>query len=201
MSDIRSFERLEKQLALIVEIDQLKAVLRRTRVKSDGARLENSAEHSWQVALMALLLEEHANEPVDVAKVVKMLLIHDVVEIDAGDTFVYDLEAAKQQHQKELKAAERIFGMLPDDQRETLMALWLEFEEGENPEARYGKALDRMLPMLLNYHSEGQSWKEHGVRYEQALTVNSKIEKGSALLWQKVQAMLSEAAEKGWLQK
>ncbi|AMG31493.1 HD domain-containing protein [Grimontia hollisae] len=201
MSDIRSFERLEKQLALIVEIDQLKAVLRRTRVKSDGARLENSAEHSWQVALMALLLEEHANEPVDVAKVVKMLLIHDVVEIDAGDTFVYDLEAAKQQHQKELKAAERIFGMLPDDQRETLMALWLEFEEGETPEARYGKALDRMLPMLLNYHSEGQSWKEHGVRYEQALTVNSKIEKGSALLWQKVQAMLSEAAEKGWLQK
>lgn len=201
MSDICSFERLEKQLALIVEIDQLKAVLRRTRVKSDGARLENSAEHSWQVALMALLLEEHANEPVDVAKVVKMLLIHDVVEIDAGDTFVYDLEAAKQQHQKELKAAERIFGMLPDDQRETLMALWLEFEEGETPEARYGKALDRMLPMLLNYHSEGQSWKEHGVRYEQALTVNSKIEKGSALLWQKVQAMLSEAVEKGWLKK
>lgn len=201
MSDICSFERLEKQLALIVEIDQLKAVLRRTRVKSDGARLENSAEHSWQVALMALLLEEHANEPVDVAKVVKMLLIHDVVEIDAGDTFVYDLEAAKQQHQKELKAAERLFGMLPDDQRETLMALWLEFEEGETPEARYGKALDRMLPMLLNYHSEGQSWKEHGVRYEQALTVNSKIGKGSALLWQKVQAMLSEAVEKGWLKK
>lgn len=201
MSDIRSFERLEKQLALIVEIDQLKAVLRRTRVKSDSARLENSAEHSWQVALMALLLKEHANEPVDVAKVVKMLLIHDVVEIDAGDTFVYDLEAAKQQHQKELKAAERIFGMLPEDQRDTLMTLWLEFEEGETPEARYGKALDRMLPMLLNYHNEGQSWKEHGVRYEQALTVNSKIEKGSALLWQKVQAMLSEAVEKGWLKK
>lgn len=199
MSNSASFERLEKQLALIVEIDQLKAVLRKTRVKSDGSRLENSAEHSWQVALMALLLQEHANEAVDVAKVVKMLLIHDVVEIDAGDTFVYDLDAAKQQHDKELKAAERLFGILPDDQRKELLALWLEFEAGETAEARYGKALDRMLPMLLNYHNEGQSWKEHGISVEQALTVNRKIEKGSTLLWQKVQAMLAEAVEKGWL--
>ncbi|CZF77992.1 hypothetical protein GCE9029_00545 [Grimontia celer] len=201
MSEMSAFERLEKQLALIVEIDQLKAVLRRTRVKSDDGRLENSAEHSWQVALMALLLEEHANEPVDIAKVVKMLLLHDVVEIDAGDTFVYDLEAAKLQPEKELKAAKRIFGMLPVDQRDVLMSLWLEFEAGETPEARYGKALDRMLPMLLNYHSEGQSWKEYGVRYDQALTINGKIEKGSALLWEKVQMMLSEAVEKGWLKK
>ncbi|KKD58725.1 phosphohydrolase [Grimontia sp. AD028] len=201
MNETSAFERLEKQLALIVEIDQLKAVLRRTRIKSDNDRLENSAEHSWQVALMALLLEEHANEPVDVAKVVKMLLLHDVVEIDAGDTFVYDLEAAKLQPEKELKAAKRIFGMLPDDQRDALMALWLEFEAGETPEARYGKALDRMLPMLLNYHSDGQSWKEHGVRYDQALSINSKIGKGSALLWEKVQMMLSEAVDKGWLKK
>lgn len=201
MNETSAFERLEKQLALIVEIDQLKAVLRRTRIKSDNDRLENSAEHSWQVALMALLLEEHANEPVDVAKVVKMLLLHDVVEIDAGDTFVYDLEAAKLQPEKELKAAKRIFGMLPEDQRDALMALWLEFEAGETPEARYGKALDRMLPMLLNYHSDGQSWKEHGVRYDQALSINSKIEKGSALLWEKVQMMLSEAVDKGWLKK
>lgn len=201
MNETSAFERLEKQLALIVEIDQLKAVLRRTRIKSDNDRLENSAEHSWQVALMALLLEEHANEPVDVAKVVKMLLLHDVVEIDAGDTFVYDLEAAKLQPEKELKAAKRIFGMLPEDQQDALMALWLEFEAGETPEARYGKALDRMLPMLLNYHSDGQSWKEHGVRYDQALSINSKIEKGSALLWEKVQMMLSEAVDKGWLKK
>ncbi|EOD79292.1 putative hydrolase [Grimontia indica] len=201
MNETSAFERLEKQLALIVEMDQLKAVLRRTRIKSDNDRLENSAEHSWQVALMALLLEEHANEPVDVAKVVKMLLLHDVVEIDAGDTFVYDLEAAKLQPEKELKAAKRIFGMLPEDQRDALMALWLEFEAGETPEARYGKALDRMLPMLLNYHSDGQSWKEHGVRYDQALSINSKIEKGSALLWEKVQMMLSEAVDKGWLKK
>ncbi|WP_281545760.1 HD domain-containing protein [Grimontia sp. SpTr1] len=201
MNETSAFERLEKQLALIVEMDQLKAVLRRTRIKSDNDRLENSAEHSWQVALMALLLEEHANESVDVAKVVKMLLLHDVVEIDAGDTFVYDLEAAKLQPEKELKAAKRIFGMLPEDQRDALMALWLEFEAGETPEARYGKALDRMLPMLLNYHSDGQSWKEHGVRYDQALSINSKIEKGSVLLWEKVQMMLSEAVDKGWLKK
>ncbi|WP_325893254.1 HD domain-containing protein [Grimontia sp. NTOU-MAR1] len=201
MSDMSAVERLEKQLALIVEIDQLKAVLRRTRVRSDAGRLENSAEHSWQVALMAVLLQEHANEAVDVAKVVKMLLIHDVVEIDAGDTFVYDLEAAKLQPEKELKAAKRIFGLLPEDQRDALMALWLEFEAGETPEARYGKALDRMLPMLLNYHSEGQSWKEYGVRHDQALKINSKIEKGSVLLWEKVQTILTEAAEKGWLKK
>ncbi|CZF79864.1 HD domain-containing protein [Grimontia marina] len=201
MSDMSAVERLEKQLALVVEIDQLKAVLRRTRVKSDAGRLENSAEHSWQVALMAVLLQEHANEAVDVAKVVKMLLIHDVVEIDAGDTFVYDLEAAKLQPEKELKAAKRIFGLLPEDQRDALMALWFEFEAGETPEARYGKALDRMLPMLLNYHSEGQSWKEYGVRHDQALKINSKIEKGSVLLWEKVQTMLTEAAEKGWLKK
>ncbi|PKF50537.1 HD domain-containing protein [Enterovibrio nigricans] len=191
--------RLEKQLALLVEVDKLKAILRRTRVQSDGARRENSAEHSWQVALMALLLEEYANEPVDVAKVVKMLLLHDVVEIDAGDTFVYDLEAAKLQEEKELKAAKRIFGMLPHDQGEALLALWLEFEAGESPEERFGKALDRMLPMLLNYHSDGQSWKEHGVSLDQALTVNRKIEKGSEILWDKVTEMLSEAADKGWL--
>ncbi|MDD1781789.1 HD domain-containing protein [Enterovibrio sp. ZSDZ35] len=191
--------RLEKQLALLVEVDKLKAVLRRTRVKSADARRENSAEHSWQVALMALLLEEYANEPVDVAKVVKMLLLHDVVEIDAGDTFVYDLEAAKLQEEKELKAAKRIFGMLPSDQGDALLALWLEFEAGESPEARFGKALDRMLPMLLNYHSDGQSWKEHGVSLDQALTVNRKIEKGSTILWDKVTDMLAEAAEKGWL--
>ncbi len=193
-------ERLEQQLALIIEIDKLKAVLRRSRIKCDGGRLENSAEHSWQVALMAMLLAEHADEPVDIAKVVKMLLIHDVVEIDAGDTFVYDLEAVKQQEEKELKAAQRLFGMLPKEQGEALLSLWMEFEAGESAEARFGKALDR-LPMLLNYHNDGQSWQEHGVSLEQALTVNRKIEKGSAILWQKVTELLSESAENGWLKR
>lgn len=121
-------ERLEKQLALLIELDQLKSVLRRTRVKSADGRLENSGEHSWHVALMAVLMQEHANAPVDIARVMKMLLIHDVVEIDAGDTFVYDVAASKEQEEKEFRAAQRLFGMLPSDQGEELLALWHEFE-------------------------------------------------------------------------
>nr|PMH64256.1 phosphohydrolase [Enterovibrio norvegicus] len=194
-----SLSRLEKQLALLIEIDKLKAVLRRTRIKSDNARLENSGEHSWQVVLMALLLEEHANEPVDIAKVVKMLLIHDVVEIDAGDTFVYDLEAVKSQEENEKKAAARLFSMLPSDQGDELLALWNEFEAAQSPEAQFGKALDRLMPMLLNVNTNGQSWREHGISLEQALTVNSKIEKGSTTLWDYTQTMLKDAADKGWL--
>uniref|UniRef100_UPI0006811C17 HD domain-containing protein n=1 Tax=Vibrio campbellii TaxID=680 RepID=UPI0006811C17 len=176
-------ERLEKQLALLIELDQLKSVLRRTRVKSSDRRLENSGEHSWHVALMAVLMQEHANAPIDIARVMKMLLIHDVVEIDAGDTFVYDVAASKEQEEKELKAAERLFGMLPSDQGDELFALWKEFEAAQSDDAKYAKALDRLIPMLLNYHNDGQSWKEHGVTREQALTINKRIEFGSVTLW------------------
>ncbi|MFN1618298.1 HD domain-containing protein [Vibrio rotiferianus] len=192
-------ERLEKQLALLIELDQLKSVLRRTRVKSADRRLENSGEHSWHVALMAVLMQEHANAPVDIARVMKMLLIHDVVEIDAGDTFVYDLAASKEQEEKELKAAERLFGMLPSDQGDELFALWKEFEAAQSDDAKYAKALDRLIPMLLNYHNDGQSWKEHGVTREQALTINKRIEFGSVTLWDKAKELIEEATEKGWL--
>ncbi|MCG7496118.1 HD domain-containing protein [Vibrio sp. Of7-15] len=192
-------ERLEQQLTLLMELDKLKSVLRRTRVVSAEKRLENSAEHSWHVALMALLLEEHANEPVDITKVVKMLLLHDVVEIDAGDTFVYDVQASKDQAERELKAAHRLFGLLPKEQGDELLALWLEFEEAQTPEAKFGKALDRLIPMLLNYHNQGQSWIEHGVTSQQALTINKKIEAGSETLWQKAQQLISEAVANGWL--
>ncbi|MEH0698379.1 HD domain-containing protein [Vibrio owensii] len=192
-------ERLEKQLALLIELDQLKSVLRRTRVKSADRRLENSGEHSWHVALMAVLMQEHANAPVDIARVMKMLLIHDVVEIDAGDTFVYDVAASKEQEEKELKAAERLFGMLPSDQGEELFSLWKEFEAAQSDDAKYAKALDRLIPMLLNYHNDGQSWKEHGVTREQALTVNKRIEFGSVTLWDKAKELIEEATEKGWL--
>lgn len=192
-------EKLEQQLALLMELDKLKSVLRRTRVVSAEKRLENSAEHSWHVALMALLLEEHANEPVDITKVVKMLLLHDVVEIDAGDTFVYDVQASKDQAEKELKAAHRLFGLLPKEQGDELLALWLEFEAAQTPEAKFGKALDRLIPMLLNYHNQGQSWIEHGVTSQQALTINQKIEAGSETLWKKAQQLISEAVENGWL--
>ncbi|CAH1608981.1 MULTISPECIES: HD domain-containing protein [Vibrio] len=192
-------ERLEKQLALLIELDQLKSVLRRTRVKSAEGRLENSGEHSWHVALMAVLMQEHANAPVDIGRVMKMLLIHDVVEIDAGDTFVYDVAASKEQEEKELKAAERLFGMLPSDQSSELLALWNEFEAAQTDDAKYAKALDRLIPMLLNYHNDGQSWIENGVTREQALTVNKRIELGSVTLWDKAKELIEGATEKGWL--
>ncbi|NRF25844.1 HD domain-containing protein [Vibrio coralliilyticus] len=191
--------RLEQQLALLMELDQLKSVLRRTRVKNADGRLENSAEHSWHVALMAILMEEHANEPVDIARVVKMLLLHDIVEIDAGDTFVYDVAASAVQEEKELAAAQRLFAMLPEEQGKELLELWLEFERAESADAKFGKALDRIIPMLLNYHNNGQSWQEHGVTREQALTVNRKIEYGSRALWDKAQQVIEEATQKGWL--
>ncbi|HCH4902372.1 TPA: HD domain-containing protein [Vibrio parahaemolyticus] len=192
-------DRLEKQLALLIELDKLKSVLRRTRVKSAEGRLENSGEHSWHVALMAVLMEEHANAPVDICRVMKMLLIHDVVEIDAGDTFVYDTAASKEQAEKEIKAAERLFGMLPTDQGQELLALWQEFEVAQSDDAKYAKALDRLIPMLLNYHNNGQSWKENSVTREQALTINKRIEFGSVTLWDKAKELIEEATEKGWL--
>ncbi|ELA9194430.1 HD domain-containing protein [Vibrio parahaemolyticus] len=191
--------RLEKQLALLIELDKLKSVLRRTRVKSAEGRLENSGEHSWHVALMAVLMEEHANAPVDICRVMKMLLIHDVVEIDAGDTFVYDTAASKEQAEKEIKAAERLFGMLPTDQGQELLALWQEFEAAQSDDAKYAKALDRLIPMLLNYHNNGQSWKENSVTREQTLTINKRIEFGSVTLWDKAKELIEEATEKGWL--
>ncbi|MDW1622301.1 HD domain-containing protein [Vibrio sp. Vb2704] len=192
-------ERLEKQLALVIELDKLKSILRRTRVKSAEGRLENSGEHSWHVALMAILMEEHANAPFDICRVMKMLLIHDVVEIDAGDTFVYDTAASQEQAEKEIRAAERLFGMLPSDQEQELLALWHEFEAAQTDDAKYAKALDRLIPMLLNYHNNGQSWKEHGVSREQALTINKRIEFGSVTLWDKAKELIEEATEKGWL--
>lgn len=192
-------QNLEKQLALVIELDKLKSVLRRTRVKSAQAREENSAEHSWHVALMALLLEEHANQPVDIARVVKMLLIHDVVEIDAGDTFVYDTVALESQAENELKAAKRLFAMLPEQQGNELLQLWLEFEAAQSDDARFAKALDRIIPMLLNYHNDGQSWQEHGVRKEQVIAINQRIEQGSETLWQYAQHIIEQAVQNGWL--
>ncbi|PMJ92483.1 HD domain-containing protein [Vibrio sp. 10N.261.55.A7] len=194
-------ERLAKQLALVIELDQLKSVLRRTRVKSAQGRLENSAEHSWHVALMAILMEEHANESVDIARVVKMLLLHDIVEIDAGDTFVYDVAASLEQEEKELKAAQRLFAMLPSDQGGELMTIWSEFEAAASADARFAKALDRIIPMMLNFHNNGQSWIEHQVTSEQALTINSKIALGSETLWNEAKRMIETATENGWLKK
>lgn len=191
--------RLEQQLALLIEVDKLKSVLRRTRVRSADGRLENSAEHSWHVALMAILMQEHANEPVDLTKVLKMLLLHDIVEIDAGDTFVYDTAAYQQQTEKELAAAERLFALLPSDQAEELKAIWLEFESAQSAEAKYAKALDRMIPMLLNFHNNGQSWIENDVSTQQVMMTNQRIEDGSTALWDEAKQMIEEASQRGWL--
>ncbi|MDF9399583.1 HD domain-containing protein [Vibrio sp. 1180_3] len=191
--------RLGQQLELVMELDRLKSVLRRTRVKSADGRLENSAEHSWHVALMAVLMEEHSNQPVDIAKVIKMLLLHDIVEIDAGDTFVYDVVASAEQEENELKAAQRLFALLPKEQGDELLAVWFEFEAAQSAEALFAKALDRIIPMLLNFHNQGQSWLEHGVTRQQALTVNRRIDDGSHALWQHAQQMIEQATLNGWL--
>lgn len=192
-------DRLQQQLALVVELDQLKSVLRKSKIQSAGNRAENSAEHSWHVALVALLLQEYANEQVDISKVVKMLLIHDVVEIDAGDIIVYDVKAREANYDNEVAAAKRLFGMLPEAQGNELLDLWLEFEHHTSPEARFAKALDRLIPMLLNYHNQGQSWIENQVHKEQVLDINKSIEHGSQTLWNYAKTIIDEAHQHGWL--
>ncbi len=193
-----SVERLEHQLRFILEIDRLKGVLRRTLL-TDRSRAENSAEHSWHLAVMAVLLEEHATGDVDLLRVVKMLLVHDVVEIDAGDTFLYDEEARQNQDEAESRAADRLFGLLPPDQARELRSLWNEFEARESAEARYAYALDRLQPLLHNIATEGVSWQEHGVRSHQVRTMNRPMGEGAPDLWEHARALIEEAVEKGWL--
>lgn len=159
-------ERLEQQFAFIREIDKEKFIGRQTYL-TDGERKENDAEHAWHMAIMTVLLAEYSNEPIDVLKTVTMLLIHDLVEIDAGDTYAYDEEAKKTQRERELKGAERIFGMLPPDQGEKLRALWDEFEAGETPEARFAHTMDNIQPTMLNDASKGKAWATRGVRLSQ----------------------------------
>jgi putative hydrolase of HD superfamily len=191
-------ERLAGQIAFLLEMDRLKAVLRRTPI-SDRSRKENSAEHSWHAALAAAVLAEHAAEEIDAARAVKMLLVHDVVEIDAGDTFCYDKAGQETRHERETAAAERLFGMLPEDQARDMRALWDEFEARETPEARFAAALDRVLPLLVNYRTSGAAWREHGITYEEVIERNRHIEAGAPLLWKHVKSLIDDAAAKGWL--
>ena len=174
--------RLRRQLALIVEADRLKLVLRRTLV-TGGERHENSAEHSWHLALGAMTLAEHAGEGVDIARVIRMVLVHDLVEIDAGDTFAYDTSANMGRVEREKLAADRLFGLLPDDQGPELRALWDEFEEGRTPTSHFAIALDRLLPLLLNDLVEGGSWRANGVTRAQVLRRMAPIETGIPALW------------------
>ena len=180
--DENTKKRLDQQFAFIREIDREKFIGRQTYL-SDGRRKENDAEHAWHMAIMTMLLSEYANEPIDVLHTIGMLLIHDLVEIDAGDTYAYDEEAKKTQRERELAAADRIFGLLPDDQAEYMRGLWDEFEERKTPEARFARTLDNVQPTLLNNASEGRSWEEKGVHLSQILKRNECTKDGSEKLW------------------
>ena len=190
-------DRLEKQLAFCKEIDKEKMIGRQTYL-SDGKRKENDAEHAWHMAVMAILLSEYSNEPIDVLKTVSMLLIHDLVEIDAGDTYAYDEEAKKTQASRELAGADRIFGLLPDDQQKKLRALWEEFETGASPEVRFAHTMDNIQPMMLNAATDGKAWEERGVYLEQILNRNQHTAAGSEKLWQyALEHFIAPSLEKG----
>jgi putative hydrolase of HD superfamily len=191
-------ERLTRQLTFVLELDRLKRILRQT-VLLDESRQENSAEHSWHLAMMVVVLHEYAAEPVDLARVLKMVLVHDVVEIDAGDTFCYDAEANLDKEEREHRAAERIFGLLPEEQARELRELWLEFEARETPEARFAAALDRLQPMMHNYHTAGSSWQRHGISKRQVLHRNSPMEEGAPELWRYAERFIEAAAAAGVL--
>jgi len=191
---------LEHQLAFVRELDRLKAVYRQTRISADNSRRENSAEHSWHIALMSQILQEHAVEPVNIQRATQMLLIHDVVEIDAGDTFAFAAQGAQDaQAEAEVQAAERLFGLLPAAQCKTLKALWFEFEAAKTVDARYAKAMDRFLPMLQNMQSEGGSWVTFQVSKSQVLKRQAHLEHLLPVLWTFVLEQAEVAVAKGWL--
>ena len=191
--------RLEQQVRFIVEVDKLKEVFRQT-VVTQSRRAENSAEHSWHFALMVVVLAEHANDSrLDVLRVLKMVLIHDLVEIDAGDTFAYDTKNMADQHAREAHAADRIFGLLPADQAGEFLALWDEFEARQTPEAKFAAACDRFHPMLLNCHTEGHAWRKHGITQDRVLARNAHTAEGSRALWDYAVRMIDDAVAKGHL--
>ena len=189
--------RFDSQLAFIIEIDKVKAIVRKTKL-FDGSRFENDAEHSWSICVMAVLFREYANFPIDLEKVLKMLLIHDVVEIDAGDTYLYAPERATA-HLKETEAAERIFGLLPGGQKKEMLSLWHEFEARQSNEAKFAAVFDRLEPLVQNCLTGGASWKEHQITYTMVVEKNRHIRDGSEEIWQFVLGLLDEAVVKGYL--
>lgn len=194
-------ERLERQLAFIVEVDKLKSIFRRSRL-INRSRYENDAEHTWHLMMMAMVLGEHANDKeLDLFRVFRMLLIHDIVEIDAGDISAYDEKGQEDKFMREEEAAKRIFGLLPKDQAQECYALWREFEERATEESRFASAIDRLQPMVQNYHTEGLSWKENGVTSDKVFSRNRQIEEGSTVLWNYAEAMIKRCVDNGFLNK
>ncbi|WP_367866822.1 HD family hydrolase [Pedobacter sp. WC2423] len=191
---------LLQQVAFIHEIDKLKYIQRKTRLFNSDRR-ENDAEHSWHLAMMALTLAEHSNEPVDILKVLKMLLIHDLVEIDSGDVFLYDTIVNHDNIEAERKAAERIFGLLPAKQAEEFVAIWEEFETGDTAEARFARSMDRFEPILQNVSNQGGTWTEHHVPYHTVMEKTRKIEHGSKIIWDFTETLIDDSVAKGYIKK
>jgi len=193
-------ENLLKQVAFIKEIDKLKYIQRKTKLFNSD-RHENDAEHSWHLAMMTLVLAEHSNKPIDVLKVLKMVLIHDVVEIDAGDTFIYDSTKSHTNTEEELIAAKRIFGLLPIEQAEEFITIWKEFEDGTTDEAKFAKSMDRFEPLLQNASNHGGTWAEFNVSYETVYDKKKIIKNGSTSIWNYAENLLNQSVDQGILKK
>ena len=193
-------ERLIRQIEFLKEIDKIKQIFRQTLL-IDGTRHENDAEHSWHLAMMAMILSEYADEKIDAGNVIKMVLVHDIVEIDAGDTFVYDEKGYEDKPEREKKAAERIFNILPKDQADEIRALWDEFEERKTPDAKFASALDRIQPIIHNYYTNGHSWRKHGVKSHQVLERNKIVSKIAPELWKFINDIVEDSINKGYIEK
>ncbi|KIC91041.1 HD family hydrolase [Flavihumibacter sp. ZG627] len=193
-------DNLLKQVRFIKEIDKLKYIQRKTRL-FNSERPENDAEHSWHLAVMTIVLAEHSDRPIDILKVLKMVLIHDIVEIDAGDTFIYDNTKSHTNSEEELVAAKRIFGLLPTEQGEEYIAIWKEFEEGLSKEAKFARSMDRFEPLLQNISNNGGTWKEFNVPYQKVYDKKSAIKEGSSTIWSYAENLLNESVSKGILKK
>lgn len=189
-------ERLQKQLDFALEIDKEKNIFRQTHLSGHG-RNENDAEHAWHMAIMAYLLREYSNEPIDITRVMLMCLIHDVVEIDAGDTYAYDAEGLKTQKAREEAAKERIYSLLPEDQKKELSAIFDEFEESKTPEAKFAHAMDNLQPLMLNNSNGGGDWREHGVSAEQVYGRQKRTKEGSEILYEITDQIIKKHKEKG----
>ena len=193
-------QRLQKQLEFCLKLDEAKNILRQTHLSQHGRR-ENDAEHAWHMAVMAYVLRDYANEPVDVGKLLIMCLIHDIVEIEAGDTYAYDEAGKKTQAEREAAARDKLFGMLPADQAAELAGLFDEFDEGKSPEARFANAMDNLQPLILNHSNGGKDWIDHQVTYDQVFQRQSGTEAGSKVLFDYTQQVLDDHVKKGNLRK
>lgn len=191
-------EKLRKEIDFIVEIDKMKSTFRRTSL-INGTRKENDAEHSWHLSLMTMLLSEYADNDIDVSKVIKMVLVHDLVEIYAGDTFCYDKVGNSDKHERELKSADKLFSILPEEKGKMIRELWEEFEDMKTNEAIFANSMDRLEPFLVNYYTEGGTWKEYNISKEQVYKRSEPIKKSSEQLWKFTQDLIEDAHEKGYI--